>query len=156
MAPLEMTTPNETTVEITRWFDAPKSRVWQAHTEADLIRQWMTGPAGHTMPECDVNLREGGAYRYVWESVQGRMSATGTFREIKPEAKLVASESFDIFPDNETLVATVFSTHDGKTRVTMSLHYDSKATRDAVLQTPMVEGLEASYRHLDALLAKMN
>ena len=154
MKPLRMTTPTDTTIEIVRSFDAPRSLVWRAHTEPALVKRWLTGPAGHTMPECEIDLRVGGAYRYVWEWPDGHMSATGTFREIEHEHRLLLTDTFDIFPDNETLVEQVFTEADGQTTVTMNLHYDSKRTRDGILQSPMDEGLEASYRSLDALISE--
>lgn len=154
MKPLSMTTPTDTTIEITRHFDAPVSMVWRAHTEPDLVKKWLTGPSGHTMPECEIDLRVGGAYRYVWAWDDNRMSAYGTFREIEPQRRLLLTETFDIFPENETLVEQIFTETDSLTTVTMSLHYDSKATRDGVLQSPMDEGLEASYRSLDALISE--
>ncbi|MCC5991337.1 MAG: SRPBCC family protein [Rhodobacteraceae bacterium] len=155
MKPLRLTTPTDTTIEITRSFDAPVSIVWRAHTEPDLVRRWLTGPPGHTMPECEIDLVVGGAYRYVWEWKDGRMTAFGIFREIEPERRLLLTETFDIFPDNETLVEQVFTEADGQTTVTMCLHYDSTETREGVLQSPMDEGLEASYRGLDALISEM-
>ena len=99
-----MTTPTDTTIEIRRSFDAPGRVVWRAHTEPDLVKRWMTGPPGHTMPECEIDLRVGRAYRYVWVWDENRMSSFGTFREIEPERRLLLTEAFDIFPDNETLV----------------------------------------------------
>lgn len=154
MKPLRMTTPTDTTIEITRSFDAPVSMVWRAHTEPELVKRWLTGPSGHTMPECEIDLRVGGAYRYVWAWGDNRMSAYGRFREIEPERRLLLTETFDIFPDNETLVEQIFNEAENQTTVTMSLHYDSKATRDGILQSPMDEGLEASYRSLDALISE--
>lgn len=154
MNPLRMTTPTDTTIEIIRSFAAPRSLVWRAHTEPELVKRWLTGPTGHTMPECEIDLRVGGTYRYVWEWPEGRMSATGTFREIVPERRLLLTETFDFLPHSETLVEQVFTESGGRTTVEMNLHYDSKATRDGVLQSPMDEGLEASYCNLDALIAE--
>lgn len=154
MRPLFMTTPTDTTIEITRSFNAPVSMVWRAHTEPDLVKRWLTGPSGHTMPECEIDLRVGGVYRYVWEWDDNRMSAYGTFREIELERRLLLTETFDIFPDSETLVEQTFREAEGQTTVKMNLHYDSRATRDGVLQSPMDEGLEASYRSLDELISK--
>ncbi len=154
MKPLSMTTPTDTTIEIKRRFDAPVRAVWRAHTEPDLVKRWMTGPPGHTMPECEIDLRVGGAYRYVWAWDDNRMAAYGTFREIEAERRLLLTETFDIFPNNETLVEQVFRERDGQTIVTMSLHYDSKETRDGVLQSPMDEGLESSYQSLDKLISE--
>ncbi|TQV81959.1 SRPBCC family protein [Denitrobaculum tricleocarpae] len=154
MTPLQMTTPTNTTIEIIRSFDAPRPLVWRAHTEPELVKRWLTGPSGHTMPVCEIDLRVGGTYRYVWEWSEGRMVATGTYKEIAPEQRILCTEVFDIFPDNETLVEQVFSEKGGRTIVAMNLHYDSQETRDGVLQSPMDEGLEASYRNLDALVAE--
>ncbi|WP_299043129.1 SRPBCC family protein [uncultured Tateyamaria sp.] len=152
MKPLKLSSPTDTTIEIIRSFDAPRHLVWRAHTEPALVKRWLTGPAGHTMPECDIDLRVGGTYRYVWEWPEGRMSARGTFREIETNHRIVCTEAFDFAPDSETLVEQTFTEQGGQTIVTMLLRYDSTATRDAVLQTPMEEGLEASYANLDALL----
>ena len=154
MKPLQVSTPTDTTIRLIRSFDAPRHIVWRAHTEPDLVKRWLTGPAGHTMPECDIGLRVGGAYRYVWEWSDGRMSATGIYRDIEPERRILCTEVFDFAPDSETLVEQVFAEHDGRTTVTMLLTYDSKGTRDSVLQTPMEQGLEASYVNLDMLLAE--
>ncbi|MET1416691.1 SRPBCC family protein [Roseibium sp. HPY-6] len=147
-----MITPTETTIEIIRSFAAPKHLVWRAHVEPDLVRQWLTGPQGHTMPECDIDLRVGGAYRYVWEWPDGRMSANGIYREIVDGHRIVCTEVFDFVPDSQTLVEQTFTEDNGHTTVTMLLHYESKETRDLVLQSPMDEGLEASYTKLDVML----
>lgn len=152
MKPLQLSTPTETTIAIQRSFRAPVPDVWRAFTEPDLVKRWLTGPPGHTMPVCEIDLRVGGRYRYVWSMPEGQMIATGTFREIDIGKRLLNTEVFDFAPDNETLVETLFSRNGDETIVTLNMHYDSKATRDAVLETPMEEGLEASYRNLDALV----
>ncbi|WP_299736498.1 SRPBCC family protein [uncultured Roseobacter sp.] len=152
MKPLKLSSSTDTTIQIIRSFDAPRHLVWRAHSEPDLVKRWLTGPPGHTMPECDIDLWVGGAYRYVWEWSEGRMSASGVYRDIEDNRRLVCSEAFDFAPDSKTLVEQIFAEHEGRTTVSMRLTYDSKATRDAVLQTPMDEGLEASYINLDVLL----
>ena len=152
MKPLSLSSPTDTTIKIVRSFEAPKHLVWRAHTEPDLVKRWLTGPAGHTMPECDIDLRVGGRYRYVWVWPDGRMSASGVYREIERGHRIVCTEKFDFAPDCETIVEQNFADHGGRTTVTMLLHYDTKATRDAVLRTPMDVGLEASYANLDTLL----
>ncbi len=152
MTPLKVSTPNDTTIEIVRSFDAPKSLVWRAHTDPKLLPRWMTGPDGHTMPECEIDLKVGGKYRYVWAWADGQMSASGVFREIEPEAKLLCTEAYDFDTSNETLVEQHFAEQAGRTIVTMQLHYPTKAARDEVLASPMAEGLEASYSKLDAFI----
>lgn len=156
MKRLHLTTPTATTVEIKRSFDAPVALVWRAYTEPALVRKWLTGPPQHEMPECDIDLTVGGTFRYVWEwdedGEKQRMVAYGTFKEIEAERRLLNTETFEMWPDNETLVETVFTANGERTHVTMTLSYTNQEVRDAVLQTPMEEGLEASYTSLDALL----
>ncbi len=152
MGPLTLTTPSATQIKVVRHFDAPAAMVWRAFTEPDLIKRWLTGPPGHTMPECKVDLRVGGAWRYVWAMPEGRMAAYGIYREIVEAKRIVHTETFDVAPDNETLVETDFDPQDGSTLVTMLIHYDSEETRDALLSSDMAAGMEASYTSLDGLL----
>ncbi|MEL6839416.1 MAG: SRPBCC family protein [Pseudomonadota bacterium] len=154
MRPLQLSAPTDTTIVIKRSFDAPKSLVWRAHTEPDLVKRWLTGPTGHRMPVCEIDLRVGGTYRYVWEWDDGMMTASGQFQVVAADKRLQFTEVFDIFPDNETQVEQLFAETDGKTLVTMRLQYDSRETRDGVLQSPMEQGLEASYCQLDALISE--
>lgn len=153
MTPLEIATPDDTTITVTRSFEAPLSAVWRAFTDPTIIPRWMTGPEGHTMPECTVDLRVGGSWRYVWQMPEGRMVGTGTFSLVEPERRLIHTETFDIFPHTETQVETEFFAEGGTTRVVMTMRYDSTLSRDAVLRTGMGDGMEAGYRKLDELLA---
>ena len=65
-ATVEVTTPSETSVAVTRVFDAPAQLVWDAHTKPELIQRWLTGYEGWSLPVCEVDLRVGGSYRYEW------------------------------------------------------------------------------------------
>lgn len=154
--PVAVTTPSDREVMITRGFDAPRALVFEAHTRPELVRRWLLGPIGWSMPVCDIDLRVGGKYRYVWKNDDGRtMGMGGTFREVAPPEKLVSNELFDDdWTGGETLVTTVFKETRGRTTVTTTVLYASKEARDGALRTGMADGLEAGYARLDELLAE--
>jgi len=94
---LQITIPTSREITMTRVFDAPRHLVFEALTKPELVKQWLLGPPGWTMPVCEIDLRVGGAYRYVWrkESVGKEMGLRGVFREIVPPERLVFTEVFD-------------------------------------------------------------
>jgi uncharacterized protein YndB with AHSA1/START domain len=142
-------------IVITRAFDAPRQLVWDAHTKPELVRRWLLGPPGWTMPVCEIDLRVGGTYRYVWRNQDGtEMGMGGVFREIAPPERLVATEKFDqSWYPGEALDTSVFTEKGGKTTVTLTVLYESREARDGVLKSPMEEGMVAGYDRLEELLA---
>jgi len=93
---LKVTTPMEREIVMTRVFDAPRRLVFDALTKPELLRQWLLGPPGWSMPVCEIDLRVGGAYRYLWRGPDGiEMGTRGVFREIAAPERLVATEKFD-------------------------------------------------------------
>jgi len=153
--PLTITMKSDREVEITRSFDAGRELVFDCHTKPALVRRWLTGPPGWTLPVCDIDLKVGGRYRYVWRSPEGTdMGMGGTFREIARPGRLVTTELFDEdWTGGETEVTTIFTETGGVTTVTMTVLYASREAREGALATGMAEGMEMSYRNLDALLA---
>lgn len=155
-APLQIATPSEREVVITRRFAAPPELVFDCHTRADLVRRWLLGPPGWTMPVCEIDLRVGGRYRYVWRSPDGQdMGMGGTFRDIARPERVVSTELFDDdWTGGETLVRTEFTAAEGATTlVTTTVLYSSREARDGALRTGMTEGMEQGFRNLDELLA---
>ena len=156
-APLEIATPSDREVVITRAFDAPPDLVFDCHTRPDLVRRWLLGPPGWTMPVCEIDLRVGGTYRYVWRSPDGAtdMGMGGTYRDIARPERLVANELFDEdWTGGETLVRTEFAAAEANTTLTTTtVLYSSREARDGALETGMTEGMEQGFRNLDALLA---
>ena len=152
---LEVTTPTEREIVVTRDFDAPRGLVFDAHTKPELVRQWLLGPPGWTMPVCEIDLRVGGVYRYVWRNAAGKdMGMGGVFREIVPPERLVATEAFDeSWYPGEALDTTVLTEEGGTTRLTLTVLYESRAARDAALQSGMERGMVASYDRLAELLS---
>jgi uncharacterized protein YndB with AHSA1/START domain len=152
---LEITTPSDRDVAMTRVFDAPRRLVFDCFTKPELIKRWLGVRAGWTMPVCEVDLRVGGAYRYVWRGRKGQdMGMGGIFREIVAPERIVATEKFDeSWYPGEAVDTTVFVEQGGQTTVTTTVRYESMETRDAVLKTPMATGVAESYDKLAELLA---
>jgi uncharacterized protein YndB with AHSA1/START domain len=151
---LQITTPSECEIAMTRSFAAPRRLVFDALTKPELVRRWMLGPPGWTMPVCEIDLRVGGAYRFVWRNEQGtEMGMGGVHREIVVPEKLVATEKFDeAWYAGEALVTNSLVERDGTTTLTLTVRYESRETRDLVLKSPMETGVAAGYDRLEELL----
>lgn len=148
----EFSTPSTTSIRIVRAFDAPVPLVWRAHTEPDLVRQWMTGPPGHTLPVCEIDFRVGGKARYVWKNADFEMGMTAEFEEIDEHRRIVYTEAYDGWPDGNTTVTASFAEVDGQTTITVDIQYLSQQARDAAMQPGFKEGYQACYALLDGLL----
>jgi uncharacterized protein YndB with AHSA1/START domain len=153
--PLKVTTPSDLEIAMTRVFNAPRHLVFDALTKPELVRQWLLGPPGWTMPVCEIDLRVGGAYRYVWRQDTGReMGMGGVFREIVPHERIVCTELFDeAWYAGEALVTNVLVEQGGKTTLTLTSLFETRETRDAVLKSGMERGVAVSYDRLEQLLA---
>jgi uncharacterized protein YndB with AHSA1/START domain len=149
------TTPSDREVVITRVFDAPRRLVFDAWTRPEHVPHWMTGPEGWTMPVCEIDLRAGGGWRFVWRKSDGsEMDMRGTYREVSPPERVVHTESWG--PEwPETVNTLVLTERDGKTTATLTVLYPSKEARDAALETGMKSGMDASYDRLAAYLRKV-
>lgn len=150
---LTVAMPTDREIVMTRVFAAPRRRVFDAWTRPELPPRWMLGPEGWTMPVCEIDLRPGGAWRFVWRQADGtEIAMRGVYREIVPPERLVTTESWGgDWP--ETLNTGLFSETGGKTTLTNTILYPSKDARDAALKTGMTNGIAMSYDRLDMLLA---
>jgi uncharacterized protein YndB with AHSA1/START domain len=151
---LTVDTPDDLKIVITRAFDAPRDLVFNCVTTPDLVKRWMTGPPGWTMPVCGIDLRVGGKYRYVWRNTEGQdMGMGGIYREISRPERIVSNELFDEdWTGGETVATMTLAERDGRTTLTTTVAYSSTAARDAALRSGMTEGMEMGYANLDALL----
>jgi len=155
IADLTVTTPSDREITMTRVFDAPRSLVFDALTQPELLKRWGGGAPGWSLVVCDVDLRVGGAWRWVTRGPDGsEMGLRGVYQEIVRPERLVTTESFDDpwYP-GEALDTTVLVEHGGKTRLTTTVLYPSREVRDAVLKTPMARGVAQGYDRLEDLLA---
>jgi uncharacterized protein YndB with AHSA1/START domain len=152
---LQVTTPSDREIAMTREFDAPRRLVWDALTKPELLKRWFYGPPGWTLAVCEMDLRVGGAYRWVWRGPEGeKMGVRGVFREIVPPGRIVASEKFDeSWYPGEGLDTTVLTEHAGKTTLTLTVLYESREARDVALRTNMASGVTMNYDRLAEMLA---
>ena len=152
---LKLTTRGDREIVMTRVFDAPRSLVFEAFTKPDLVKQWLLGPEGWSMPVCEIDLRVGGKYRYVWRHVKGHeMGMGGVFREIVPPERIVSTEKFDeSWYPGEAVGTVVLTEQGGKTTLTQTVQYQSREAREAVMKSPMESGVAAGYDRLAELLA---
>ncbi|HET9293131.1 MAG TPA: SRPBCC family protein [Gemmatimonadales bacterium] len=151
-ATVNVTTPTDREVVMSRFFDAPRELVWEAWTNPRYVRQWLLGPEGWTMPVCEIDLRPGGSWHYVWRKADGaEMAMTGSYLEVAPPERLVSTEKWG--PEwPETVNTLVLTESGGRTTTTLAIAYPSREARDAALKTGMTDGTERSFARLDALL----
>lgn len=163
MKPAEASKPSDTEVLVKRSFEAPASLVWRAYTEPELVRHWLLGPPGWSMPVCDMDVRVGGKYRWRWRSDDDgkEFGFSGEYREVTPRAKLAHTQDYDAGDLSESmgkegsLVTVTFHEADGVTRVATLIRFATRDDRDAAFSTGMTDGMEMSYQLLDRLLANL-
>ena len=154
---LEITTPSDREILMTRVFDAPRELVFDAHTKPELVKRWLLGPDGWSMPVCEIDLRVGGAYRWVWrrDSNGTEMGMSGVYREIVRPERIVSTEKFDdAWYPGEAVNTLVLIERGGKTTLMQTGLYESREARDSVLKSGMEKGVAVSYDRLAKLLAK--
>jgi len=145
-------------IVVTRVFDAPRQLVFDAYTKPELVKTWLLGPDGWSMPVCEIDLRVGGKYRYVWrnDGNGNEMGMGGIYREIVRPDRIVATERFDeAWYPGEAVDTIVMVERDGKTTLTQTILYDSRETRDAVMKSPMEHGMAATYDRLEKVLPSL-
>ena len=156
-AGLILTTPADREIVMTRVFNAPRKLVFDAWAKPELVKRWLLGPPGWTMPVCEIDLRVGGAYRFEWLGQDGTvMGMGGIYREIVVPERIVNTQLFDEdWTGGETLGTLLFVERDGKTTLTNKVLYSSREARDAALKTDMAKGVEMGYARLDEILKAM-
>ncbi len=156
----QVTLPSDREVKVIRSFRASRALVYRAYTEPELVRRWLLGPPGWTMPICEMNVRVGGRFKWRWRSEENgsEFGFSGTFREVEPASKIVHTEAYEPgtvgggYPGNDAIVTVTFTEDGGVTTVTTLIDFGSKEARDAAVATGMTEGMEQSYQILDRLL----
>ncbi len=154
---LEISTPNDRDIVMTRTFDAPRTMVWDAFTKPEYVRRWLGAMKGWTMTTCDIDLRVGGKYRYAWRNDNGSvMGMGGEYREVLAPERIVNTEKFDeAWYPGEAVGTVVFIEKNGRTTLTETVRYATKEARDGVIASPMAEGVAASFDRLEELLVSL-
>ena len=151
-ATLQVSTPTDREIAMTRVFNAPRHLVFDAFFKPELLKRWF-GPRGWSLSVCDVDYRVGGGFRFVLRGSDGKeMGMRGVYRELAPPDRSVHIESFDDYP-GESQVTTDFVEQNGKTTMTVTVRYESQEIRDAVIKSGMEHGAAESYDKLAELLA---
>ncbi len=145
-------TPTDTEIVITRVVDAPRRIVFDAWTNPKHVPQWLLGPEGWTMPVCEIDLRVGGSWHYVWRKAGGHeMAMGGIYKEVSPPERLVSTERWG--PEwPETINVLVLTEQAGQTTITLTVKYPNKDARDAALKTGMKDGMDQGFARLDRVL----
>ena len=154
MSKMTLKTEGDKYVIVTRRFAAPPKAVYRAHTEPELLRKWLLGPDGWTMPVCINDPRPDGRIRYEWSDGKGNgFYLTGEYVELQPYSRIVHVERMHLpapTPDNR--VETRFEPDGDGTLMTMRMTLPNAETRDAMLATGMESGMETSYERLERMI----
>ena len=153
----KVSTPSDREIRMTRLFDAPRQLVFDAMTKPEHVRRWWGCISeGHSVTQCEIDLRVGGAWRFVHRGPEGEYPAFyGVYKEIDAPGLLVYTEIFEPYPDNGSLVTQDLIDEDGKTRLEITARYESLAVRDMVLKTGMETGAAISYDRLEDLVTEL-
>lgn len=149
-----VTTPHDRQIRIERIFNASRDRVWRAFTDPDLLAQWWG--RGNRLVIERFELQRGGHWRFVEHAPDGVHGFEGRFREVTPQERIVWTFEWDGMPGYPSVDTVTFEDlGDGRTRVVSEVLFFTPEERDGMLRSGMEEGLEQSYRALDALLERL-
>ena len=158
---LQISTPTDTTIVLTRTFNAPRRLVWEAFFTPDKMRRWMLPPPGWTLTACECDPRAAGALRLVWKSAEAdpAMTLHGVFTEAAAPERIVHTELMVLGGGAGQPVGSQVETHEfaekgGITTMRITQVYVSKEARDGAVGSGMDQGMEACYQQLDAFLAQ--
>lgn len=146
---------SDTQVRIARVIRGSVQQVWDAHHDAALLRAWLLGPDGWSMTTCEPATAVGESYRWVWTQDGGEVSfgSSGEVLEMDAPHRAVTTEVMagDGIPADApgTLNEMTLTPVDGGTLLSVVITYPDATTRDIVLGTGMVSGMEASYQRLE-------
>jgi uncharacterized protein YndB with AHSA1/START domain len=155
---LQISTPTDTTIVLTRTFNAPRRLVWEAMFTPDKMRRWMLPPPGWTIVTCECDARVGGTLSVAWKSDEANpaMTLRGEFTEVALLEYAVHTEVMAL-GSGQTIGSLLerheFADKGSFTAMNITQTYASKEDRDGALASGMDQGMEACYQKLEALLA---
>lgn len=141
---------SDTQVRVSRVIHGSPELVWRAHHDKGMLRKWLLGPDGWTMPVCEIATEVGGSYRYEWENGEDRFGLEGELLESVPPARSVTSERMIGMPGEGTVNEMTLTPVAGGTLLSILITYPNVEIRDIVLATGMTDGMETSYQRLEA------
>jgi len=152
----QVSTPSDTEIVMTRLFNAPRRLVFEVMSQPEHVKRWWgnLGP-GYSVPVCEIDFRVGGKWRFINAHPGGEVEFYGEYREIDAPGRIVFTEIFAPYPDVPSVVTSVLTEENGKTRMTATVAYPSKDVRDMVMGTGMEKGAGISYDRLEDLVAEL-
>lgn len=152
---------NHTTVErksdrelvVTRTFNGPASLVFEAWTTPELLMRWWAPKSfGISFLSCELDVRTGGTYRFVFghSSSERPMEFFGRYIEVIPHARLVWTNDED--GEGGAVTTVTFEDKGGKTLVVMHDVHPSKEALDAAIASGSTSGFSEAFEQLDELL----
>lgn len=144
-------------IVVVRAFNAPRDLVFDAFSKPELVKRWMLGSAGWSMPVCTIDFRVGGKGRYEWKSPDGQhgMALSSEFVEIARPERIVHKEVFDGTPQPvESVITSTFVEKAGRTTMTMVICYPTPQVRDFMLKSGMEQGMALSFQRLAGMIEK--
>jgi uncharacterized protein YndB with AHSA1/START domain len=152
----KVTLPTDTQILITRDFDAPRELVYKAYTTPELIRRWWSAGRGE-MTVAEVDLRVGGAWRYVMVTPDGvEVAFHGEYREIVPNERIVSTEVYEPFPDAGALDTLTLTESDGRTTLEILVEHQLKEHRDGHIESGMEDGLQDALDLLEGVARSLS
>ena len=149
---LNVTTPSDREIVMTRVLDAPRDLVFEAHTSCEHMKNWW-GPRKYEIAECDIDFREGGTWHVVHRGPDGDdHEFRGEYKEVARPERIVWTFEWMGAPGHISEETLTLEEQDGKTLLTASAVYSSKEDRDGMMQTGMEEGAAETYERLDEYL----
>jgi uncharacterized protein YndB with AHSA1/START domain len=137
-----VTLPADTQILITREFNAPRHLVFKAWTTPELIRRWWNADRG-TVTIADVDLRVGGAWRYMMTANGGfEVAFHGEYREIIPDERIVSTEIYEDAPEAEAVTTLTLTESGGRTTLTLLVQHTSQEHRDLHINSGMEDGMQ--------------
>ena len=157
---LTITTPDDTTIVMTRAFKAPRRLVWEAMTDAGKLRRWLFAPPGWEMTVCEFDARVGGRYRWAWKTEQAdpMMVIHGVMTEVVPPERITHTQVMEMAGCGGDVAEfnvrfELAEGAGGTTSWRLTLMFPDRQARDGALKWGMEKGMEAGYAVLDAMLA---
>jgi uncharacterized protein YndB with AHSA1/START domain len=152
---LEVTTPSDREIKMTRLVDAPRDLVFEAHTSCEHMKNWW-GPRQYEIAECDIDFRPGGAWRIVHRGAEGDEHVfSGEFREIQRPERIVWTFEWGGAPGRGSVDTLTLEEQDGKTLITATSVFGAGEDRDGMLQSGMEEGAAETYDRLEEYVQKL-
>jgi len=150
-----VTLPTDEQILITREFDAPKHLVYKAWTTPELVKRWWSGKRGEvTLVEID--LRVGGAWRFVMVADGGfEVGFHGEYRELVPHERIVSTEVYEGYPEEEALNTLTLTEEDGRTTMTVLVQHSSKEHRDGHINSGMEGGMQEAMDLLEEVAVSL-